>query len=111
MTMQTMLNPVIAAYIEDSNAANTEAQIAHFKNDAVVLDEGGTHRGTEEIRGWAEKTHAEYHFKLEPLDVAEENGESVVTCQVSGTFPGSPIQLHFRLKLDGDKIASLRIID
>ena len=103
------LNPAIAAYIEESNAHDIEAVTARFKADAVVVDEGLTHRGIGVIRRWVEKTHAEYNFTLEALDVAEEEGQTIVTCLVSGAFPGSPIRLRFFFTLEGDKIAALTI--
>src|SRR5437016_2534853 len=107
MMTDVKLNPTVAAYVEESNAGNVDALAARFTDDAVVADEGQTHRGIEEIRRWLVKTREEYHFKLEPLDVADEGGEIIVTCLVSGTFPGSPIRIRFFFTLEGDKIAAL----
>ena len=104
---ETRLNPAIAAYIEESNAHDIEALTARFKTDAVVADEGHTYRGIEEIRRWIEKTHSEYRFTLEALDFVEEGGETIVTCLVAGTFPGSPIRLRFFFTLENDMIAAL----
>jgi ketosteroid isomerase-like protein len=106
---ESRLNPTIAAYVEESNAHDIGALTARFKTDAVVADEGLTRRGAEEIRHWIEKTHSEYRFTLEALDFAEEGGETIVTCLVAGTFPGSPVRLRFHFTLDGDKIAALTI--
>jgi hypothetical protein len=108
---ETRLNPTIAAYFEESNAQDIEALIARFQTDAVVTDEGQTHRGIAAIRGWIEKTHAEYHVTLEALDLAEEGSHTIVTCLVSGTFPGSPIHLRFFFTLESDKIATLTIVE
>ncbi len=104
---ETTLNPVISAYIEESNAHNFKALTASFKINAVVEDEGLTHRGIEEIRHWMEKTHFEYRFTLEVLDFTEEGGETIVTCLVTGTFPGSPIRQRFFFTFEDDKIAAL----
>jgi hypothetical protein len=65
------LNPTIAAYIEESNAQDIEALTARFKTDAVVTDEGHTHRGIEAVRRWIKQTHEEYHFRLEALDFTQ----------------------------------------
>ena len=105
------LNTTIAAYIEASNGNNIEAIITSFKPEAVVVDEGITYRGLEEIRGWLNKTRAEYQFTLEALDAAGESGETIVTCLVTGTFPGSPVSLHFHFTIDEGKIAALTIVD
>jgi hypothetical protein len=35
--------------------------------------------------------------------------ETIVTCRLSGSFPGSPIKVRFIFKLDGNAITSLEI--
>ena len=35
---------------------------------------------------------------------------TVVTCRLTGNFPGSPVDLRFFFELEGDKIASLEVI-
>lgn len=106
---ETTLNPAIAAYIEESNAHNIEVLTARFKTDAVMEDEGLTHRGIEEIRRWIEKTQSEYRFTLEALGFVEQGNQTIVTCLVSGTFPGSPIKLRSFFTMEGEKIAALSI--
>jgi hypothetical protein len=103
------MHRTIEAYIEQSNAHNFEALSALFKPDAVVEDEGHTHQGIDEIRGWLEKTQSEYRFTLEALDSTEASNETIVTCQVTGDFPGSPINLRFFFITENDKIAALSI--
>jgi ketosteroid isomerase-like protein len=103
------LSPTIAAYIDASNARNADAVIACFTPEAVVVDEGRTYRGSDEIRQWIAETEAAYAFTLEVTHAAEQGSETVVTCRVTGTFEGSPIQLRFCFTLEGDKIAALTI--
>jgi uncharacterized protein (TIGR02246 family) len=107
--MSNSLHPTIAAYIEASNTHNADALIACFTPDAVVTDESKTHRGLEEIRQWAIHTATEYAFTLEVRDIAAQGEEVVVTCQVTGTFPGSPIPLRHFFTLVGNRIAALTI--
>jgi ketosteroid isomerase-like protein len=85
------------------------ALIACFTPDAVVVDEGRTYRGSDEIRQWLAQTEAAYAFTLEATSMAEQGSEAVVTCRVSGTFDGSPIQLRFFFTLEGERIAALTI--
>lgn len=82
---------------------------AVFTEDAVVHDEGGSHQGHAAIRAWRAKAAAKYGFTAEPLAVTEAGGRTIVTCRVSGNFPGSPITLSYGFTLDGDRIASLSI--
>jgi ketosteroid isomerase-like protein len=107
--MSQTLSPTIAAYIDASNARKADALIACFTPEAVVVDEGRTYRGADEIRQWIAKSEAAYAFTLEVTHVAEQGSETVVTCRVTGTFEGSPIHLRFFFTLEGDKIAALTI--
>jgi hypothetical protein len=45
----------------------------------------------------------------EVVDVVSVDGPTVVTAQVSGTFPGSPIQLRYRFTLRDGLIAAVTI--
>jgi ketosteroid isomerase-like protein len=110
-TMTTQLPQPIAAYIQASNTHDTDALLASFTPDALVIDEGHEYRGTAEIKGWRDKTKEQYQFTLDVTDVAEGGNETVVTTLVSGNFDGSPVQLHFHFTLTGDKIAALSIRD
>ena len=83
--------------------------LACFTDDAVVRDEHREYRGTSSIRGWMEETTAKYHPTLEVLDVRTASEQVVLRVSISGTFPGSPIQLRYNVMLDGDRIARLEI--
>ena len=83
--------------------------IAAFAPDAIVYDEGRTHRGPEDICVWWQAAHARYRHRAEPLDLAEEAGKTVVRARVSGDFPGSPAVLRFTFGLAGARITDLEI--
>ena len=80
-----------------------------FSEDAVVRDEGETLRGKKAIEGWIAQTIEKYKFQFEPLSVKEDDGEVVVSVEVSGTFPGSPVTLDYHFKIENEKILSLAI--
>jgi ketosteroid isomerase-like protein len=107
--MSRTLPQRIAAYIEASNGRDADTLIECFTREAVVTDEERAHRGADEIRQWFAQTVVAYAFTLEALHVTEQGRETVVTCRVSGTFPGSPVDLRFCFTLEGDKIAGLTI--
>src|SRR5712691_7245877 len=77
----------IAAYFA-ADGGDGEAVSQCFTDNAVVKDEGHTHKGRAAIKEW----------------------KTVVTSHLVGNFPGSPVDLRFFFKLEGDKIASLEII-
>ena len=100
---------VIDRYIRASNAHDVKSILSCFSEDAVVRDEGETLRGKKVIEGWIAKTIETYKFQFKPLSVKEDDGEVVVSVEVSGTFPGSPVTLDYRFKIESDKILSLAI--
>ncbi len=99
----------LASYIEAANAGTAEAALAAFSESAVVQDEGAVRRGHEAIREWIEETVGKYQFQITPLAVQESGDHVVVHCQVSGSFPGSPVELDFDTLLAGGKISHLSI--
>lgn len=107
--MSISLPPPIAAYFaaESDDAA---ALSALFTRDAVVKDEGETHRGTAAIRDWKAGASRKYSYSITPVAVAEADGKIVVTCHLVGDFPGGEVDLRHFFEIDGDKIAFLEII-
>jgi len=99
----------IAIYIAAENRGDTEAMDQCFAQDAVVRDEGRTFEGLAAIKQWKAETKKKYQHTVEPLASVQKGDKTVVTNRLTGNFPGSPIELQFIFKLDGDKIASLEI--
>jgi hypothetical protein len=107
--MPTTLPPTIARFVEASNARDLDALVACFAADAVVEDEGRTHRGLDEIRAWKQETEDRYRYTIEPADLDDRNGVSVLTATLAGNFPGSPVVLKYVFELADDAIEALRI--
>jgi hypothetical protein len=105
----TNLPRPIATYIEGANAQDVNAVTACFTNSAVVRDEGHTRKGIPAIRQWAEEVSRQYRPTLEVIDVTQGDGRSILTCRVSGDFPGSPIELRYVFALNRGKIRRLEI--
>jgi hypothetical protein len=94
--------PVAAYFTADKGDGETVSQC--FTENAVVKDEGHTHKGRAAIKQWRTDVSAKYKYTCEPLACAEKDAQTV------GNFPGSPVDLRFFFKLEGDKIASLEVI-
>ena len=107
--MKATLDPAIRAYVEASNARDAEALNRCFTSNAVVRDEDVTYQGADGVSRWVAHTLTAYVFTLEPRDIARNGGETIVTFRLTGTFPGSPIDLPFRFMVEGGKIAALTI--
>ena len=99
----------IAAYFS-AEKAGAEAVCQCFTENAVVKDEGHTYKGRAAIKQWRNEAAAKYEFTSEPFASEEQDGKMVVTSTLTGTFPGSPVDLRFFFELRGDKIAALEII-
>jgi hypothetical protein len=74
-----------------------------------VRDEGQTVEGLSAIKRWNAETRKKYQHTVEPLASTQKDGRTIVTNRLTGNFPGSPIELQFIFRLDGDKITSLEI--
>jgi hypothetical protein len=108
-TKSLSLPKPIAAYFS-ADSGDGEAVSQCFTEKAVVKDEGHTHIGRSAIKAWKTDASAKYKYTCEPLACEEKDGKTVVTCHLVGNFPGSPVDLGFFFKLEGDKIAALEII-
>ncbi len=110
MTLQ-LPQPIAAYFTADKSTdkAAPEALANCFTDDAVVKDEGHTHRGRAAIRQWKEETAQKYTYTCEPLACVAQHGRTVVTCRLAGSFSGSPLDLRFMFELAGAKIAALEV--
>jgi len=100
--------PIAAYFTADSSDGEAVSQC--FTENAVVKDEGHTHNGRAAIKAWKADVSAKYQYTCEPLACEKKDGKTVVTCHLVGNFPGSPVDLRFFFKLEGDKILSLEVI-
>lgn len=107
MTMK--LPEPIAAYFAGQNTQDIDAMLAPFAETATVQDEGQERSGAAAIREWMEETTSKYRPTVEVIDVAETDSQTVVTGRVSGTFPGSPVDLRHFVTLADGKISRLEI--
>lgn len=96
-----------AAYFELATRADSDAYFARFTDDAVVEDEGATRHGIDAIRAWRREVPT-VHYEVRSIERATRRADARV--EISGDFPGSPVELtfHFEYAPDG-RIAVLRI--
>lgn len=99
----------IAAYFA-ADKLDSEAITQCFTTDAVVKDEGHNYIGLASIKQWKADTSAKYEYTCEPLHSELSDRMTVVTCCLTGNFPGSPLDLRFFFRLECSKIAYLEII-
>jgi hypothetical protein len=102
------LSPLLTRFVETMNAHDSDGFVACFAEIAEVQDEGHTHCGKAEIKAWIEAAFANYQPVLEVAEVSTTDVGAVITGPVFGTFPGSPVVLHYHLTLADDLIAALK---
>jgi len=98
----------VATYFS-ADTSDSEAVAQCFTENAVVKDEGRTFKGRAAIRQWKVDASAKYQYKSEPIVCERRDGQVIVTSRLTGNFPGSPVNLRFFFRLEGDKIESLEI--
>lgn len=103
------LPKVIAELIKAQNEFDSEAYANCFTENAQVFDEGKTHKGKAEIEQWIDKSNKDYRATMEPLAYNEK--EDILSAEISGTFPGSPIILKFHFEIADGKIQHLKVTD
>lgn len=107
--MKLTLPPLITEFVAASNQQDAAAYAACFAPTATIRDEGKVYRGRSAITAWFTAVTKKYHSKLAVKAIAQIDGNTVLTNEVSGDFEGSPIELRFRLKIHRDQIIALSI--
>ncbi|MBC7846905.1 MAG: nuclear transport factor 2 family protein [Flavobacterium sp.] len=100
---------IIADWLTAENNFDKGSYSDNFTENAIVYDEGKTHKGHQEIIEWKQASNEKYKPTLEPISVIKTDKKTTLTAKVSGTFPGSPIVLKFHFELNKEKIESLQI--
>ena len=106
--MNKDLPPAIAAFFQSTNTREFADFLSLFTDDAHVNDEANDYYGAQ-IADWIDRATADAKPTAEVTDITHDGDQFVVTAQVSGNFPGSPIQLRYSFTLKDSKIATLLI--
>ena len=106
MAMPDVPAPV-QTLLDAANGHDTGAFLKAFAADGVVDDWGREFTGPDAIRGWSDKEFIGVSVTLDVTEVAERDGETVVTAQVGGDGFNGPS--HFAFRLDGDRVARMTI--
>ncbi|GAA4573174.1 nuclear transport factor 2 family protein [Planotetraspora kaengkrachanensis] len=99
----------VAAYLRAKRSHDSEALVATLTEDALITDDGRRYQGADAVRAWNDEASKKVRATYEVKDVADDDGRTLVTVEVGGDFPGSPVVLRFDFTVDGDKISALTI--
>ena len=115
MTAPTDIQPsrlpaTIRDFLAAQTARDTDAAVRGFTAAAVVVDDGRTFRGTDEILRFLRDAGSEFTFTTELIGAQRvDDARWVAVNRLEGDFPGGVAELDFRFTLDGDRIAELVI--
>lgn len=98
---------IISELVKAQNNFDNRAFANCFTETAVVYDEGKTHHGRIEIENWIAKANTEFKTQMNLLEYNER--ENILSAEISGTFPGSPVVLNYHLKIFDGLIQSMKI--
>lgn len=106
MNALTLPDPIAAYFAAEHNP---EALTHCFTAQAVMKDDGHTCTGINAIKAFMAAASARYRATSVPFALEREDGVQVVRAKVTVNFPGSPIDLSYRFRLERGLIASLEI--
>src|SRR6266516_5266009 len=109
--MTKQMSPTAAAYVRSINEHDPATFNALFAEGAVVNDNGREFRGSASIKAWSDREIFDAQVTLEIIDVADRDGETVVTTKVDGNFDRTglpdPVIIDHQITADGGKIVGL----
>ena len=87
MSISTVeLSGVVAEYVAAVNAFDEDAIVATFVDDALVNDVRREFWGKDEIRGWVREEIVGVRVTVEPIDVVEHHGQTILRGRYDGEY-------------------------
>ena len=105
------LPKVVTDLVKAQNDFDAHAYANCFSETGVMLEEGKPFTGPVEIQHLIEETNEKYRSVMKPLEYTENGTSSILSTEVSGTFPGSPLVLKFHFDIIDGKIQYLKVTD
>lgn len=115
MTTPTSIDPselptTIRRYLGAHRVRDVDTALRAFTATAVVVDDGATYRGTEEIRRFLTRAGAEFRFTSTLVSARRvDDAHWIATHHLEGDFPGGVVDLDYGFAMVDDLIAELVI--
>ena len=104
------LPATVRDYLAAHTARDTEAALVAFAPTAVVVDDGRTYRGTDDVRGFLADAGSEFTYTTDLVAAQRVDADRwTATLHLEGDFPGGVVDLVYRFVLAGGRIAELVI--
>ena len=104
------LPATVRDYLAAHAARDTDAALAAFAPTAVVVDDGRTYRGTDDVRGFLADAGSEFTYTTDLVAAQRVDADRwTATLHLEGDFPGGVVDLVYRFVMAGGRIAELVI--
>jgi len=105
-----VLPAAVSGFLADQVGTDHAATLAHFADDATVVDDGKSFAGRDAILGWLSREASEFTFTSTTVKTEKhDDARYTVTNHLEGNFPGGTADLRFQFFVSGGRIASLTI--
>ena len=108
--MSETIPEVVSRYFDLDAKRDIDSIVALFADDATVIDERETRKGTAEIRAWRAGPASKYTYTTQ-VNGTESLGADryLVTGRLTGNFPGGIADLKWDFTIASDRITRLVI--
>jgi UDP-N-acetylglucosamine enolpyruvyl transferase len=104
------LPSVIRAFLAARSAKDTDAALATFTHDAVVVDQDETFHGTEQVLDFLQNAGGEFTYTTELIAARrDDDAHWGVAIRIAGNFPGNVADLDYQFTVIDDRISGLVI--
>lgn len=104
------LPEVIGRYFSAHDRRDTDAAVATFASDAVVVDDGHEYASPDEIRDWLAHASTQFTYTRTFAGAEAVTLETwLVTNRLEGNFPGGVVDLRYRFRIARGLISELVI--
>jgi hypothetical protein len=111
VTVPMEISPTAASYVRSINDHDRAAFNALFAESVIVNDVGREFGGSAVIKAWSDREIFDAQVTLEVIDVADRDGETVITTKVDGNFDRTglpdPVIINHHITADTGKIIGL----
>lgn len=111
MSKELQIPKPISAFIEAANNHDSDKFLAAFTDDAVIIDEGQKYNGIAAIKEWSDEKYIGAKVTINPIDVIDRDGRTVVTAEMDGNFDKTglpdPFLMDLHFTVNENKIAAL----
>ena len=108
------LPAVVTEYMDAHDAARQDPSrhadaAACFTADAVVMDDGTTYAGREDISRWIRDSSSEFEYTSTRVGQQIQGGQVDVQVRLVGNFPGGTVTLRYSFTVADGGIRALVI--